>query len=136
MFHGDNVIETTYNTLFFLFHTLSFSWFPDLETRVWENLCSTSQWSGFCMIGTSVMKELMKWSYMMVETWFTIISFNPFLPNVPFWSPQKHQKTKGFLIVSGVSKRNIGKKRVKQVSLMLGYFTFHLLQMHDAVWIW
>ena len=68
MFHGDNVIETTYNTLFFLFHTLSFSWFPDLETRVWENLCSTSQWSGFCMIGTSVMKALMKWSYMMVET--------------------------------------------------------------------
>ena len=30
--------------------------------------------------------------------------FNPFLPNVPFWSPWKHQKTKGFLMFLGGSK--------------------------------
>ena len=40
---------------------------------------------------------------------------NPFLPNVPFWSPWKHQKTKGFLMFSGGSKGNIGKKRVKKL---------------------
>ena len=34
---------------------------------------------------------------------------NPLLPNVPFWSPWKHQKTKGFLMFSGGSKGNIGK---------------------------
>ena len=39
--------------------------------------------------------------------------FHPFLHNVPFWSPWKQQKTKGFLIFSGGSKGNIGKKKVK-----------------------
>ena len=34
---------------------------------------------------------------------------NPFLPNVPFWFPWKHQKTLDFLIFSGGSKENIGK---------------------------
>ena len=37
------------------------------------------------------------------------ILFNPLLPNVPFWSPWKHQKTFGFLMFSGGSKGNIGK---------------------------
>ena len=43
------------------------------------------------------------------------ISFmlNLFFPNVPFGPPSKHQKTKGFLIFSGASKRNIGKKRIQ-----------------------
>ena len=41
------------------------------------------------------------------------VGFNPFLPNVPFWSPWKHQKTFGFRMFSGGSKGNIGKKRVK-----------------------
>ena len=40
---------------------------------------------------------------------FTTI-INRFLSNVPFWSPWKHQKTKGFLMFSGGSKGNIGKK--------------------------
>ena len=64
--------------------------------------------------------------YMAVATYFyyeklrrkmrtAIVSYllNPFLPNVPFWSPWKHQKTFGFLMFSGGSKGNIGKKRVK-----------------------
>ena len=38
--------------------------------------------------------------------------FNPFLPNVPFWSLRKYQKTFSFLTFSGRSKGNIGKKRV------------------------
>ena len=38
---------------------------------------------------------------------------NPFLSNVSFWSPWKYQKNFGFLIFSGRSKGNIGKKRVK-----------------------
>ena len=53
------------------------------------------------------------------------IKFNPFLPNVPLWSPKNHQKTKGFLMFSGRSKGNIGKKSFKAVILgeLLGYFT-------------
>ena len=42
-----------------------------------------------------------------------VYDFHPFLPTVPFSSPWKHQKTKGFLMFSGASKRNIGKKRIK-----------------------
>ena len=38
---------------------------------------------------------------------------NPSLPSFPFWSCQKHQKTKDFLMFSGGSKGNIGKKWVK-----------------------
>ena len=34
----------------------------------------------------------------------------PFLPNIPFWLPWKHQKTKDFLMFSGGSKGNVGKK--------------------------
>ena len=45
-----------------------------------------------------------------------LLYFNPFLPNVPFWSPWKHQKTFGFLKLTGGSKRNIGKKRVNWIS--------------------
>ena len=37
---------------------------------------------------------------------------NPFLPNIPFWFPWKHQKTLGFFIFSGRSKGNIRKKRL------------------------
>ena len=40
------------------------------------------------------------------------VTINPFLPNIPFWSCWKHQKTKGFLMFSGWSKGNIEKKRV------------------------
>ena len=47
-----------------------------------------------------------------ILTWLCKQCFNPFLPNVPFWSPWKHQKTFGFLMFSGGSKGNIGKKRV------------------------
>ena len=45
--------------------------------------------------------------------------FNFFLPKVLFWSPWKHQKTKGFLIFSRGSEGNIGKKRVKLVLKLL-----------------
>ena len=38
---------------------------------------------------------------------------NPFLLNVLFWFPWKHQKTKGFLMFSVESKGNFGKDRVK-----------------------
>ena len=38
-------------------------------------------------------------------------TFNPFLPNVSFWSPWKYQKTFGFLIFWGGPKGNIGNKR-------------------------
>ena len=41
--------------------------------------------------------------------------FNLFLPNVPFRSPWKLQKTIGSLMFSGGSKGNIGKKRVNHV---------------------
>ena len=46
-------------------------------------------------------------------------SVNPFLPNVPFKFPCKHQKTKGFLVFSGGSERNIGKEMVNvpQISM-------------------
>ena len=43
--------------------------------------------------------------------------FNPFLPDVPFWSPWKHQKTFDFLMFSGGSKEDIGKKRVNKTLL-------------------
>lgn len=36
---------------------------------------------------------------------------DPFLPNIPFSSPWKHQKTSGFLF-SGVTKGKIGKKMI------------------------
>ena len=39
-------------------------------------------------------------------------SFNPFLPNVLFWSHWKHQKTEGFEMFSGGSKEIIGKESV------------------------
>ena len=38
---------------------------------------------------------------------------NLFLPNFSYWSPWKHRKTKDFLMISGGSKGNIRKKRVK-----------------------
>ena len=41
------------------------------------------------------------------------VTIKSFLPNVPFWSPWKHLKTKDFVMFSGGSKENIGKKRVK-----------------------
>ena len=47
---------------------------------------------------------------------------NPFLPNVLFWSPWKYQKSKGFLMFSGGSKVNIGKKRLGIRN------NFHILQ--------
>ena len=43
--------------------------------------------------------------------------FNPFLCNYPFLSPLKYQKTFGFLMFSGGSKGNIGRKRVKPGTL-------------------
>ena len=57
---------------------------------------------------------------------FTII-LNPFLPNVPFWSPWKHQKTKGFLMFSGGSKGNIGKKRVNLTFKFIPIITLQAL---------
>ena len=35
---------------------------------------------------------------------------NPLIPNVPFWSPWKHQKTKGF---QGDQIRTLGSKGLK-----------------------
>ena len=43
----------------------------------------------------------------------TLQYLSPFLPNVPFWSPWKHLKTFGFLMISGGSKGNIGKKKAE-----------------------
>ena len=40
--------------------------------------------------------------------------FNPFHSNVSFWSPWKHHKNKGFMMISRGSKGNIGKKRVQK----------------------
>ena len=40
--------------------------------------------------------------------------FNPFHSNVSFWSPWKHYKNKGFMMISRGSKGNIGKKRVQK----------------------
>ena len=57
-----------------------------------------------------VMKSAVK---VLVETMF----FKPFLPNIPFWSPWKHQKTFGFLMFSERSKGNIGKKSVNSSCL-------------------
>ena len=46
--------------------------------------------------------------------------FNPFLPNVPFRSPYKHQKSKGFLMFSGGSKGNyIEDKRVTALQIRI-----------------
>ena len=64
-------------------------------------------------------------------------SINPFLPNIPFLSLWKHQKTKGFLMFSGGTKGNIGKKRVKIVN----YFTLlikltHSFSMHHFCIPW
>ena len=42
----------------------------------------------------------------------TLAALNPFPLNVPFSSPLKTSQTKGFLMFSGGSKGNIGKKRV------------------------
>ena len=63
------------------------------------------------------------------STMFDFITL--FLPNVPFWSPWKHQKTKGFLMFSGGSKGNIGKKRfnmnhLKSPKLIIHPFRFVL----------
>ena len=60
---------------------------------------------GFYMSGTTAFKwgNGGKW---------TTKEISHFLPNVPFWSPWKHQKTFGFLMLSGGSKGNIGKKTV------------------------
>ena len=41
------------------------------------------------------------------------VFMNLLLPNVSFWSPWKHQKTKGLLMFSAGSKGNTGKKWVK-----------------------
>ena len=49
----------------------------------------------------------------LIYSWQIYKNINPFLPNVPFWYPWKHQKTFGFLMFSRWSKRNIEKKRVK-----------------------
>ena len=43
----------------------------------------------------------------------------PNIPNVPIWSPRKHQKTFGFLMFSGGWKGNIGKKKVNMDALIL-----------------
>ena len=56
-----------------------------------------------------------------VESDFLWKNINPILPNVPFWSLWKHQKTKGFLIFSGGSKGNIGKKRVNRTESGIKY---------------
>ena len=45
------------------------------------------------------------------------IPVNPFLLNVPFWASLKHQKTKGFLVFSGISKGSIEKKGIKSHQL-------------------
>ena len=51
-----------------------------------------------------------------IENLAMITLINPFLPIVLFWSPWKHQKTFGFLMFSGKSKRSIGKRRVKNIA--------------------
>ena len=50
----------------------------------------------------------------LIWNWLTL-----FFPMFPFDPPCKHQKTKGFLMFSGGSERNIGKEmvRVPQVSM-------------------
>ena len=60
---------------------------------------------GFYMSGTAAFKwgNGGKW---------TTKEISHFLPNVSFWSPWKHQKTFGFLMLSGGSKGNIWKKTV------------------------
>ena len=56
-------------------------------------------WSeGFFKLSMSNIDREERWEY----------SGNPFLPNHPFWSPWKHQKTFGFLMFSRWSKGNIG----------------------------
>ena len=39
-------------------------------------------------------------------------TLNPFLSNIPFWFPWKYQRTKGFLMFSGLPKGNNREKRV------------------------
>ena len=44
-----------------------------------------------------------------IQTLDKFFIINPFLLNEPFWFPSKHQKTFGFLMFWGESKRKIGK---------------------------
>ena len=49
------------------------------------------------------------------STWFFKLSLNVFLPNVSFWSPWKHQKTKGFLrIFQGNQRGILGRNELKK----------------------
>ena len=52
--------------------------------------------------------DFLRGYHTLLISWF--VDLNPFLSNIPFWAPWKHQKTFGFLMFSGGSKRNIGKK--------------------------
>ena len=47
-----------------------------------------------------------------IQTLHYFFIINPFLLNDPFWFSWKHQKTFGFLMFWGESKRKIGKKWV------------------------
>ena len=58
--------------------------------------------------------------------------FNPILPNAPFWSPRKHQKTFGFLMFSGYQKRTLERKGLISYSKEMNQpFTFWEHQWRD-----
>ena len=59
-----------------------------------------------------------------------------FSPIFPFDPPWKHQKTKGFLMFSGGSKENIGKKRVKQLRTNVPIISLFFKRNGDPDIIW
>ena len=88
--------------------------------------CSANQWTGFCMITASVMKELNYSEFFRsckITEWFLSkvpIQFNPFVPNIPFHTPWKHQKTVRFSdVFRGVEKGYIGSEWINVQSMLV-----------------
>ena len=99
-----------------------FNWWKSWD----RNRIASRRWCNYItilIIGSSVYNESRKCalsSYVLTmdQKWLEVShGFNPFLLNVSFWSPWKHQKNKAFPMFSRESKElgRIGKKSVENI---------------------
>ena len=79
----------------------------------------------FCTLYTKITHDIL------LKAFNELVDFclNPFLPNVPYWSPWKYQKSKDFLMLSGGSKKKIGRKGLRK-----GNKEFVSVDGHGGTW--
>ena len=98
----------------------------DKNTRTRCEICSKLtvkklEWRQWCRFGVFTVNFWTYFTPCSTVLFLTLTSYmsagngmhcNSFLPKVPFWSSWKHEKSKGLLMLSEGSSRNIGEKKV------------------------